>query len=184
MATESRRVMLSYEDLLEMPDDRNRYEIIDGQLQTTPAPTPDHQRVVLNLGGTLNVHARTNGLGTVFVAPCDVFLSDFNVVEPDIFFVAASRDELIETRLIRGAPNLVIEVLSPSTSRRDRMGKRQLYAQFGVDDYWIINPVSRTMEIYILENGAYELGEVLDSTGILRPRLFPDLEIRVAEIWD
>ena len=176
--------MLTYEDLLEMPDDRNRYEIIDGQLQVTPAPTPDHQAVVLNVGSALMRHAKNHKLGRVFIAPCDVFFSDFNVVEPDIFFVAASRQDLIESRLIRGAPNLVVEVLSPSTSRRDRQAKRQLYAQFGVDDYWLINPIARTMEIYVLENGAYELTEVLDSTGMLRPRSFPDLEIRVSEIWD
>jgi Uma2 family endonuclease len=176
--------MLTYEDLLEMPDDRNRYEIIDGQLQVTPAPTPDHQTVVLNLGSELNRHAKAHKLGRVYIAPCDVFFSDFNVVEPDIFFVSSARDSIIESRLIRGAPNLVVEVLSPSTSRRDRLAKRQLYAEFGVDDYWLIDPIARTVEIHALQNSAYELIEVLGSTGRLRPRLFPDLEIRISEIWD
>ena len=176
--------MLTYEDLLEMPDDRNRYEIIDGHLEVTPAPSPDHQTVVLNLGSALMRHAKEHRLGRVFIAPCDVFFTDFNVVEPDIFFVSSSRGSMVESRLIRGAPNLVVEVLSPSTSRRDRTAKRQLYAQFGVSDYWLVDPIARKVEIYVLENGAYALSEVLDSMGTLRPRLFPDLEIRISEVWD
>jgi Uma2 family endonuclease len=120
----------------------------------------------------------------VFIAPCDVFFSEHNVVEPDIFFVSRGRHATIERQLIRGAPELVVEVLSPGTTRRDRLAKRQLYAQFGVDHYWLVDPMTRSIEIYVLKNGEFDLTDILDSRAMIRPVLFPDLSIPVAEIWD
>jgi Uma2 family endonuclease len=183
MATESRRILLTYDDLQEMPDDRNRYEIIRGHLEVTPAPSPDHQKVVLNLAAVLHRHVLDHSLGTVFVAPCDVFFSEHSVVEPDIFFVPAEREDIIDSRMIRGAPKLVVEVLCPSTTRRDRQAKMQLYAEFGVQHYWIVDPVHRTIDVHALGTRDYELLATVPSTSSFLPELFPNLEINGRDLW-
>lgn len=183
MATSPRRVVLTYADLQEMPDDRNRYEIIEGQLQVTPAPSTLHQAVVRNLALLLGDHVRRHDLGELFFAPCDVFFSEISVVEPDLMFISKGRTAIIEHAFIRGAPDLVVEVLSPGTTRRDRQAKRQLYALHGVANYWVIDPIEQRFESYTLSAGEYELAAVAAQGEACAAAPFPDLEIRLAELW-
>src|SRR5712691_11341392 len=126
---------LTYEDYRLLPEDR-RYEVIDGELFMTPAPTPYHQIVALNVATALGEHVLGLKLGTVLIAPCDVVLSETDVVQPDILFIAAERASVIGEKYISAAPDLVIEVFSPSTAGRDQTLKKKLYAPRGVKELW------------------------------------------------
>ena len=147
------RTVLTYRDYAVLPDDGRRYELHEGELSVTPAPGATHQRVILKLGVALDAHVRARGLGEIFIAPFDVILSDTTVVQPDIMYVATDRSARASERGIEGAPTLVIEVLSPSTTRVDRQTKLELYARHDIPWYWIVEPDSRVVEVYKLVAG-------------------------------
>src|SRR5262249_25014427 len=146
-----------------MPDDGRRYELHEGQLIMTPAPNTRHQEISANLFLALRRHVDARGLGTVLYAPLDVILSDTTVVQPDIVFIANDRRAAISQRGIEGAPTLVVEILSPSTTRVDREIKRRLYGIHGVPFFWLVDPDTRAIEVYALEHDAYRLK--LSATG-------------------
>src|SRR5215831_634004 len=125
MATQP-RTGLTYQDLVAFPEDNLRREIIDGELFVTAAPVPRHQRVVVKFVGRLFAFAEAHG-GEVLTAPCDVYFSETNVVEPDVLFISAEHQHRVEKRFIRSAPDLVVEVSSPSTRRLELVRKRDLY---------------------------------------------------------
>ncbi|MBI3636139.1 MAG: Uma2 family endonuclease [Candidatus Rokubacteria bacterium] len=148
-------VVLTYRDYAALPNDGKRYEIHDGELSVTPAPGTRHQRVIGALFAGLRAHVIAHGLGEVFVSPFDVILSNSTIVQPDITFVAAERSRIVSERGLEEAPTLAVEILSPSTAHIDRSTKLQLYARYAVPYYWIVDPEARSMEIYVLESGAY-----------------------------
>jgi Uma2 family endonuclease len=124
----------TYADLENFPDDHLRREIIDGELIVTPSPVTRHQRAVVNIVVALAAYAKQSG-GEVFPAPLDVYFAEDNVVEPDVLFVRADHASQIEKKLIKDAPDLVVEISSPSTRRLELVRKRELYARFGVPEY-------------------------------------------------
>jgi len=127
------------------------YELIGGNLVMAPAPTPDHQRVIGRLFRIFSNFVEEQELGEVFVSPIDVHLSEHDTPQPDLVFVATERAEIVGAREIEGAPDLVAEVLSPSTGYYDLRGKKRLYERAGVKEYWIVDPVEGSVEVY--ENG-------------------------------
>lgn len=174
---------LTYEDYLQLPEDRNRYEILDGDLEVTPSPTTRHQAVSRELLFLLHGHVRKHALGQVFDAPTDVILADTTVVVPDLLFVRAGRASIIQERGIEGPPDLVVEILSPSTSKRDREAKAKLYARYGVGHYWIVDPEERSIELHELEGESYRLVTKESGDATLRPTLFPGLVVSLSTIW-
>ena len=183
MATQPERVILTYEDYAELPADRNRYELIEGELQVTTAPNTAHQRALKNLAYLIEGHVRAHRLGLVLFAPCDVLLSDITVVQPDLLFVAREREAIVEHRYVRGAPDLVVEVLSPTTARTDRETKRQLYARYAVPNYWLIDPQNRAATAYVLESGTYRRLAYARGDQPFAAPPFPDLTIPLTELW-
>src|SRR6266542_3708826 len=139
---------LTYQDLLAFPEDNLRRELIDGELIVTAAPATRHQRVVARLVQRLLTHCDAHG-GEVLPAPTDVYFSESNVVEPDVLYVAPQNLERVENRFIRSAPDLVVEVSSPSTRRLDLIRKRDLYERFGVPEYWYVDLDADRVEIYL-----------------------------------
>src|SRR5262245_51221412 len=125
----------TYEHFLELPVDGKRYEIIDGQLYVAPAPNIRHQNSSMSLSSQLFVHVRQLRLGRVFAAPTDVYLANDAIVEPDILFVRRARRDIITDQHVRGAPDLVVEIISPSSTRTDQETKRDLYARYKVPYY-------------------------------------------------
>ncbi len=184
MATQQPKVRYTYEDYCELPDDGNRYEVIDGVLFMAPAPLTIHQRIVRSLFFLLWPFVRDGGLGEVFDAPCDVVLSREDVFQLDILFVSADRIHIITERACEGPPDLVVEVLSPSTRQRDLELKRFRYAFFGVLEYWLVDPERRSILVLDLvdgeymERGNYGVGDVLDTT------LIPGLVIPLARVFE
>ena len=183
MATNPGKIVLTYEHLIEMPNDRQRYEIVDGELYVTAAPSTSHQAAVTNLTAILVVHVRAHRLGRVFTAPCDVILEDTTAVEPDIIFVAEARKDIILPLHIRGAPDLVVEVLSRWTARTDREVKRQAYARHGIPYYWLLDPDRQVFTANALVDGEYREVAVARENEQISADPFPDLVIELSEIW-
>ena len=169
MASSTPAVKLTYDDYRNTPDDE-RYELLGGELVMAPAPRLSHQRVAMRLGALFHVFVQERGLGEVFSAPCDVVLSNTDVVQPDLLFVAREREHVLQGGdNVRGAPDVVIEILSPATAARDRTIERALYAQHGVKEYWLVDPDSKTVTVLLLEErrfaeaGAYGPGQNVTS---------------------
>lgn len=144
----------TYGDLAGFPDDHLRREIIDGDLIVTPSPVPRHQSAVTNLVVGLHAYQRRHG-GQVYPAPLDVFFADDNVVEPDVLFILSEHLEQVEDKFVRDAPDLVVEISSPSTRRLELVRKRELYQRFGVPEYWYVDLEVDRVEIYRLLDGRY-----------------------------
>lgn len=162
------RTKLTYEDYAKTPEGE-RYELLDGELVMAAAPIVAHQMVGVNLCTSLNDFVRSGGLGVILVAPCDVVLSDTDVVQPDILFVSNERRGIRTAANIQGAPDLVVEILSPSTARLDWNYKLNLYAEHGVREYWLADIEARVVSVLLLGDegfdvvGAYRQGDMLTS---------------------
>ena len=151
------RIHLTYKDYLDMPEDGNRYEILDGELAVTPTPTLSHQLASGELHLLFRSWTKVAG-GLVIYAPATVYLAKDTILEPDLFWISADNlPHRSDGKIVRGAPDLVVEILSPGTQSRDRGAKQQLYARFGVREYWLVNPMKRSVEIYTLAGGALVL---------------------------
>jgi len=165
-------------DYLELPDEP-RCELILGRIYVTPSPTFRHQAVALLLSQRLHEVARRTG-GVVAIAPLDVTLADHSVVQPDVIYVSASRLEIVEDR-IEGAPDLLVEVLSPGTSRRDRNEKLKLYAESGVREYWIVDSIERQIEFLVNDSGTFRVALPVDDR--YRSAELPEVELDLGELW-
>jgi Uma2 family endonuclease len=173
----------TYEDYKVLPEDK-RYEIIEGELLVTPAPTARHQGILLELLVKLSTHVKTNGLGKVLPAPTDVILSHENVVQPDILFVGKQRLEIVNPAGgIHGAPDLVVEILSPSTAGRDQLVKRKLYGKYGVREYWVADPAAASIEVLVLRDTGLETWRVFPMGTTLSSPLLPDMQVSVDEVF-
>jgi Uma2 family endonuclease len=175
----------TYAEFSRLPSESGtRYEVIDGELAVTPAPTPRHQMVVTDLVVALGTFVRQHGLGRILAGPVDVLFGEGDYLEPDLVFVRADRAHLVSERGIEGPPDLVVEVLSPSTSQRDRGVKLERYRHFGVPEYWIADPDARTIEILRLAE-AGGAPEVVPPSGRIAWTPVPGgptLDVAVAEL--
>ncbi len=176
------KVILTYEDYQKLPDNGTRKEILGGELFVTPAPTPRHQHVVGTLYAALKTHIDARRLGEALASPIDVVLSPTDVVQPDIVFIAQRRRDIIGEAAIHGAPDLVVEALSPGTAAIDRGRKMQAYARAVVPEYWVVDPDAHAIEVYHLEGGTYRLAGRAER-GAWTPALFPGLVITVDTLW-
>jgi Uma2 family endonuclease len=150
---------LTYDDYAALPDDGMRYELVDGVLEAmTPAPSSMHQLVSFQLQRTIAQSCESDYI--ILYAPLDVILSPTEVRQPDLVMVHRSRIDIITKRGIEGPPDLVVEILSPYTIKRDRLGKRKTYARYRIPEYWIVDPASASLEQYVLQDRAYDLFDV------------------------
>lgn len=148
----------TYDDWTKLPDDGWRYEVIKGVLHMTPAPTPQHQRISRRLQRALEDFLHDNNLGEVFDAPIDLLLPGQETpVQPDLVYIPPDQSEMVTKRRIEGAPPLLVEVLSPGNWWVDRHPKFELYAECGVQEYWIVDPQEETVEVYTSNDGQYAL---------------------------
>ena len=152
------KIKLTYEDYRNAPEsERERYELYEGELLMVPSPNEYHQRILGNLGFILRTFVKEHGLGSVYFAPLDVVLSDDTVLQPDILFIGKEQAHIIAEEGIRGAPDLVIEILSAATTKRDRTYKKALYARYGVKEYWLVDSAAKTIEVLVLRETGYEV---------------------------
>lgn len=186
MSTQPRSTKLTYEDYLLFPDDGKRHELIQGDHYMTPAPSTKHQRVSRNLVTALWTFVHQRRLGEVFDAPCDVVFSDEDVVQPDLLFVSAGRSSIITESNVQGAPDLIVEILSDATRKRDEVTKRKLYERFGVKEYWIVDPELETVKVFRLSDHQYvrtaELSKEAHDT--LATPLLSDFRLPLIELFE
>lgn len=172
----------TYEEYYRLDDDQ-RYELVDGNLLKEPAPDTWHQDSSRKLFRLIDRFVLQNELGEVFFAPIDVVLDPENTVQPDLVFVASASARIIQRRAIFGVPELLVEIVSPASVRRDRHDKKELYARFGVKEYWIADPANKVLEILTLREGRFELHGCAGETGRLSSLVLAGLEYDLTEIW-
>jgi len=176
----------TYEDYLEIPEEPGyQYEVLEGNLVKEPSPNVFHQRVSRNLLIVLHDYiSKVDPEGEVFDAPLDVTFSDITVVQPDIFFIAGNQSEIVKENRIDGPPVLVVEILSPYNSRKDRVQKMEIYRKAGVKHYWLVDPEERTLECFRLSDSAYVfIASGMDEDIVKHPD-FKDLSISLKGLWN
>jgi Uma2 family endonuclease len=175
---------LTVGDYMAIEDDQHR-ELIEGELRVTPSPDTFHQHGLVHLGKQVQDYIDRRELGEYFYAPFDIVLSDDTVVQPDFVFVATDRfAELYDGHALTGAPDFVVEVLSPGTERRDRIDKRRLYGEVDLPWIMLVGPREQYAEVFRLnDDGQYVLDAYAGGEEALPVRLFDDLEIALEEVW-
>jgi len=175
----------TYEDFLLFPDDGKRHELIDGEHIMSPSPFTKHQRILVNLTRIMSTFLWQHRIGQMFVAPMDVVLSDTDVVEPDLLFIASEHVSIITEKHIMGVPDLVVEIISTGSRKTDEIIKRRLYEQFGVKEYWIVDPELESVKVYRRqEAGFVRLAELsVENGGALTTPLLPGLTIPLSDIF-
>jgi Uma2 family endonuclease len=173
----------TYADYAALPEDGKRYEVVKGVLYMTLAPMPGHQSVCVEIMAYLRQYIQTAGLGRVFAAPTDVELSPDTIVQPDVFVLLNDGLSQIGRTRIMGAPDLVVEILSPGTMRHDLHEKFDAYQLAQVPEYWIVNPGECTVEVLALENGAYYSLGVFQGEAVLPSRVVPAWSVAVERLF-
>ncbi|MBP7148088.1 MAG: Uma2 family endonuclease [Acidobacteria bacterium] len=183
MSEQQRERLLGYADYAALPDDGQRYQLLEGELVMTPLPNAWHQDILIELGSRLRSFVLKQEQGQVYIAPLDVVLDDHNVVQPDIFFLSNERAGVRQGGRILGAPDVCVEILSSGTERVDRVRKLDLYARFGVGHYWIVDPRPRSIEEYVLAGGdVYRVRSIAGYHEPFRPAAFPGFEFTLDAI--
>ena len=176
------RPIFTASDLAQLPEDGKRYEILGGDLAVSPSPNQKHQNVIRRLSAFFIV-VETRGYGRWYPAPFDVVLDDYNVVEPDLLFLRTERLALVTEANVQGPPDLIVEVLSPSTRERDLGVKAHLYARFGVNEYWVVDPDSETLTVYRLTSAGYQpQGPFRRGETVVSP-LFSETPLQIADVF-
>lgn len=181
-AADSRKVW-TVRDYRAMPEDGPRCEVINGELIMAPAPNRYHQQISRELCRIIYSHLHIHRIGHAYDAPFDVYLDDFNVVQPDLVFVAKGSSCKLIPEGVEGSPDLVVEILSYSTSKRDLRDKKELYCRFGSKEFWVISPETRQVQVYRLQEEADRPSAILEERDTLTTELMPGLEIPVAELF-
>jgi Uma2 family endonuclease len=175
---------LTYGEFRQLPDDGRRYELIRGEVHVSPSPNTRHQGALWNLSISFGSYAKTHDVGRFYFAPLDVLLGANTSLQPDLIFISKGRTDIILDNYIAGAPDLVVEILSPSTAAHDRATKLALYAEAGVPWVWFLDPEACTVEALKLEGKRYFVDSILADDQILTSTLFPEWQLPLPEIFD
>ena len=177
------RPRVGYADLVAMPDDGRRYEIHGGQLVMVPSPLLRHQIAAAEIVTLLRDYGKAAG-GVAVTAPFDIVFDEYDVLQPDVVFFRAERVHLLDPNAVtRVSPDIVVEVLSPSTARLDRGRRMQIFARYRVPECWIVDPVERQVELHALADGVYRLAQAASDEDAVRSVLLPDLTFPVARLF-
>ncbi len=173
----------TYDDYAALPDDGQRYEIVNGVLVMAPAPSPAHQDIVGEIYACLRTQVKLAGLGRVFMGPLDVVLGAKNVFQPDVLVVLNAHLDRIQAKKMVGAPDLVVEVVSPGSGVMDRIARYAVYARAGIPEYWFVKPEKQTVEVFVLEDGEYRSLGIFGGQQTLPSRVVPGLPVRVEQFF-
>ena len=170
-------------DYFNLPDDGQRYELINGVLYMTPSAGSDHQSANNRLQTYLTIHVEFKGLGRVFGPPLDVMLGPTTTVQPDVSVVLQANVDRITPRGILGSPDLVVEIASPSTATHDRGRKLAAYEAAGVPEYWLVDPFAHTIEVLVLTDGRYRTRGLFQGRQTLPSTVVSNLPVRVEQFF-
>ena len=174
---------MTAEKFFQLPEGPPYFELIDGDLYRSPSPLRLHQRILVRLTYELQAYLEDHPLGEFYVAPSDVVFSPNVVLNPDLYYVRNERRSILADHGATGAPDLVVEILSPSTAKRDVGRKREIYAESGVEEFWVVAPKTRTVEVWRLRENPAEPVSVLADTDVLTSTLFPGWSLAVADVF-
>ena len=160
-----------------------RYEIDNGELVPMASPTVTHQRLTKKFAMLLEAVVQAHDLGEVFISPLDVVFGEHETSQPDVMFVAKARAEIVKDRGIFGAPDLVVEVISPSSTRRDRQEKSAKYLRFMVPEYWLVNPAERSIEVRVWREDHWAVHSLARDTGKAESLVLPDFSLDLAQLF-
>ncbi len=181
MSVVEKKILFTYDDLLNWEDDKFRHELIEGEHFMTPSPNLYHQKISIKLARYVSIYAEEKDLGEVFTAPTDVVLSDVEVLVPDLLFVSNKKRHILKENYIHGAPDLIVEILSPSSVHYDKVVKFKRYAYYGVLEYWLVDPEKHVVEVYDLEQ--QKLIKVFSTDAVMNTRTFPDIHLPLEKIF-
>ena len=176
---------LTYRDFLEFPDDGKRHELIDGGHYVTPSPVSRHQRILGNLFFLVRSHLELHHGGDVYLSPLDVVFTIFDIVEPDLIFISNARSGILTHENVQGSPDLVVEILSPSTRRRDEGVKLALYDRSDVLEYWVVDPFAHLIRIYLRQHARLARTAELtrDRDEALTTSLLPGMSLPLVKVF-
>jgi Uma2 family endonuclease len=177
------QVQFTVEDYQNLPETGPRYQLVEGDLLVAPAPNRHHQEILGNLHFLIRAYLDEHPVGKIYATPFDVHLDDLNVLQPDLLFVSRERYSILTERGASGAPNLVVEILSPSTARLDLDRKKKLYARHGVVEFWAIVPETRQVQIYRLQEKPERPTAIHEQIDEFQSPLLPGLTISASRIF-
>lgn len=177
------RKKITYADYLKI-DGNNRYEIFNGELLTVPAPSTDHQEISRNIGSLIWSFVKQKGIGKVFNAPVDVVFDDDEVFQPDIVFIKTGNQHIIKKSAIKGIPDLIVEIVSPSSAFYDMVEKKEVYRKYGVKEYWLVFPDEKVIEIFILGKEGYVEFCKSKKKGMIKSNVLEGLEIDSKDVFE
>ncbi|OGV97891.1 MAG: hypothetical protein A3I04_02840 [Nitrospinae bacterium RIFCSPLOWO2_02_FULL_39_110] len=183
LSTKSTPDRYTYKDYLLIDDDK-RYEILRGGLIMVPAPFTIHQRLLIRLSVIFSNFIKEKKLGEMLVAPTDVVLAEDTVVQPDILFINKERLDIIKEAAIMDSPDLIVEIVSPSSASYDTVEKRDIYEEYGVKEYWLVFPQEKVIEVLTLENNIYREFCKGRKTGVVRSKIIVGLEVDLKEVFE
>ena len=181
LRTEARPITAA--DYRDLPEGPPYYQLIEGDLYMAPSPDLFHQDIVLVLARLIGNYLDSHPIGSVHIAPSDVQFTDLNVFQPDLYFVSKSRKSILSKQGAEGAPDLVVEVLSPKTAKLDKGLKRDVYARTGVDEMWLVDPSTKRIQIFRFEESVKEPAAVVSGRQMLTSPIFPGLKIPVVRVF-
>jgi len=173
----------TYKDYLKLNDDK-RYEVINGRLYEMPAPGFGHQKLVLKMAIIIKNFTDGRKLGEIVPSPFDVILSEDIVVQPDIVFISKENLKNIREGRLFSAPDLVVEIVSPTSYYRDRYEKFRIYEEAGIKEYWLVYPGEKTIEVWVLKEGKYELYSIASNEGKVKSKVLENFEVDLKEVFD
>ncbi|MDR1284426.1 MAG: Uma2 family endonuclease [Opitutaceae bacterium] len=170
-------------DYRELPDNGPRYQLVEGDLYMAPAPNRFHQTYAGKIYSALDNWLDAHPVGKAYVAPFDVHLTDLNVYQPDVCYFSSERYACLTREGANGAPELAVEVLSPSSAHLDLGLKKEIYTRTGVLEYWIVDPDTRLVKVYHLPENSQAPAFTLDKTGTLTTRLLPGFRLPLTKVF-
>ncbi len=170
----------TYKEYYQLNDDK-RYELIEGELIEIPAPTPNHQEILLELSLLLRNYVKTRKSGKIYLAPCDVIFSDINTLQPDIFYISKDKLQIIQKNGIFGSPDLIVEIVS-SNPDKDKVDKFRIYEKHQVQEYWLVDPIKESIEIFVLTKDQFISYSNVQNKAKVKSRLFSDIDISYSDI--
>ena len=173
----------TYADYLKTSDEE-RFELLDGELVMAPAPLLYHQFILRKLLNAISGYVDEHNLGELFCSPTDVVLSETDVVQPDILFVSRQRNQILKPECVQGTPDLVVEILSPSTAELDRTTKLELYAYHGVREYWIVDPEAKTVMVLLQGQNRFEVARTYGKGHSLQSPTLEGFTVQVEELFE
>ena len=180
--------LLTYREFREMEFDENdnfQYELLNGILMKKSSPTIQHQRISRRITVAIENYLVKNPIGEVFYAPLDVVLDEINAPQPDVFFVSKAKEYILDEveQVVIGIPDIVVEILSPGSVKKDRITKKKIYERFGVPEFWVVDPSYKNVEVFRLMDGRYELADFIEETGVVKSAVLEGFELPLDKIF-